>query len=731
MYQQADLAAIAAEAVVGRMSDPFAVFGPHDTEDGTVVRCFQPGAESVALIDGVGGETIEDMDHIGHGLFVGQLNKRRSYALRISWPTGTHETEDPYSFGTLIGDLDLHLLNEGRHWDLGHNFGAHPREIDGVCGVVFSVWAPNARRVSVIGDFNSWDGRRHPMRLRHDAGVWELFVPRLRPGERYQFEIAGADGSVLSKADPMARATEPPPGQCSIVAPVSEFRWTDRDWMASRAAEQKPSRPISVYEVHSSSWLRPEGHPNASLDWRRLGERLIPYVAGLGFTHIELMPIMEHPFAGSWGYQPLSQFAPTSRHGAPQDFARFVDECHRAGVGVILDWVPAHFPTDPHGLARFDGTALYEHADPREGFHQDWNTLIYNLGRKEVAGFLLSSAMWWLKTFHVDGLRVDAVASMLYRDYSRAHGEWVPNRYGGRENLEAVDFFKRLNALIAEQVPGAITLAEESTAWPGVTNDVVDGGLGFDYKWNMGWMHDTLQYSARDPLYRSWHHDEMTFGLIYAFSELFVLPISHDEVVHGKGSLIGKMPGDHWQRLANLRAYFSFMWTHPGKKLLFMGCEFGQEREWNHDSEIDWHLLDRPDHAGVQKLVRDLNDLYRSEPALHIHDTHSEGFEWIVGDDRANCVYAFMRKGRPDDPPVVVALNMTPEPRFDYRLGLPSHGRWTEIFNSDSEKYGGSNLGNGGGVGTDVTPMHGQPYSAGLTLPPLGAVILKPDVSSG
>ncbi len=727
MHQQTNLAAIAAEAVIGRMSDPFAVFGPHETEDGVVVRSFQPGADKAEIVD-ESGEIISEMNDVGHGLFIGQLDDNRRYVLRIHWPTGTYETEDPYSFGTLVGDLDLHLLNEGRHWDLGHNFGAHPREIDGVSGVVFSVWAPNARRVSVIGDFNSWDGRRHPMRLRHDAGVWELFIPRLRPGERYQFEIAGADGSVVSKADPMARATEVPPGQCSIVAPVSDFRWSDQDWMAARAANQQPSRPISVYEVHVTSWLRPEGHPHANLDWRRLGERLIPYVAGMGFTHIELMPIMEHPFSGSWGYQPLSQFAPTARMGSPTEFARFVDECHRAGIGVILDWVPAHFPTDAHGLARFDGTPLYEHADPREGFHQDWNTLIYNLGRKEVSGFLLSSALWWLNTFHVDGLRVDAVASMLYRDYSRAHDQWIPNKYGGRENLEAVEFLKRLNALVAERAPGAITLAEESTAWPGVTNDVVDGGLGFDYKWNMGWMHDTLQYASRDPLYRSWHYDELTFGLVYAFSELFMLPISHDEVVHGKGSLLGKMPGDQWRRFANLRAYLSFMWTHPGKKLLFMGSEFGQDREWNHDGEIDWHLLDQHDHAGVQKLVRDLNLLYTSEPSLHVQDARPEGFEWIVGNDHANSVFVWMRKGSKSDPPLVVALNMTPDPKFNYHIGLPAYGWWQEVLNSDSGKYGGSNLGNGGGVGTSDTPMHGQPASASLTLPPLGAVILKPDV---
>ncbi|MDO9126702.1 MAG: 1,4-alpha-glucan branching protein GlgB, partial [Parvibaculum sp.] len=530
-----------------------------------------------------------------------------AYKLRIVWPGGAvQETEDPYSFGTVLGDLDLHLFGEGRHWGLGHVLGAQPRAMEDVQGVAFSVWAPNARRVSVVGDFNNWDGRRHPMRLRHGAGIWELFVPRLGAGSRYKYEIAGADGSTSQRADPLARATEAPPATASVVAATPDFHWTDADWLAERTARQGPDAPISIYEVHAASWVRPEGNREGTLDWRGLTERLIPYVADMGFTHVEFLPIMEHPFGGSWGYQTLSQFAPSARFGRPEDFARFVDACHRAGIGVILDWVPAHFPTDPHGLAHFDGSHLYEHADPREGFHQDWNTLIYNLGRREVAGFLLASALWWLETFHVDGLRVDAVASMLYRDYSRNAGEWVPNVHGGRENLESVDFLKRLNEVVAERCPGAVTIAEESTAWPGVSAPLEQGGLGFSYKWNMGWMHDTLQYVERDPVHRAWHHNEMTFGLVYAFSEKFVLPLSHDEVVHGKGSLIGKMPGDRWRKFATLRAYFTFMWTHPGKKLLFMGGEIAQDSEWNHDAEVPWHLLSDPEHASVQRLVRDL-----------------------------------------------------------------------------------------------------------------------------
>jgi 1,4-alpha-glucan branching enzyme len=619
----------------------------------------------------------------------------------------------------------MHLFAEGAHWQLAERFGAALAEHEGVQGVRFAVWAPNASRVSVVGNFNSWDGRRHPMRLRVEAGIWELFIPRLQAGERYKYEIAGPDGRVQPlKADPLARQTERPPATASVVPAKQNFAWSDADWMQSRAARQRIDTPMSIYEVHAGSWLRPQDDPTGTLDWAALADRLVPYVSRLGFTHIELLPIMEFPFGGSWGYQPLSQFAPSARYGTPEDFARFVDSCHANGVGVILDWVPAHFPTDVHGLALFDGTHLYEHADPREGFHQDWNTLIYNLGRTEVQGFLIASALHWLENFHVDGLRVDAVASMLYRDYSRAAGQWRPNIFGGRENLESIAFLKRLNNIVSERCPGALTIAEESTAWPGVSAPVAQGGLGFAYKWNMGWMHDTLAYLGRDPLYRSWHHNDMTFGLVYAFSERFVLPLSHDEVVHGKGSLYQRAPGDPWQKLANLRAYFSFMWTHPGKKLLFMGGEIGQHREWNHDSEIDWALLDNPAHAGLQRLVGDLNRLYAAEPALHEGDAEPWGFDWVVGDAVSDSIFAYERKDRAGNAMLVV-LNMTPMPREEYRIGVPQGGYWAECLNSDAAIYGGSNFGNAGGLEADDTPAHGRGWSLRLRLPPLAALILQ------
>ena len=709
----------------GRLDDPFAVLGAH----GKVVRTFQPGAERISLVARDGGAELAALDEAGPGFFTGSYDGATPYLLRITWPGGTvQETEDPYGFGVVLGDLDLYLFAEGRHLDLARVFGAQPRTMEGVDGVAFSVWAPNARRVSVVGDFNNWDGRRHPMRLRHAAGVWELFVPRLGVGARYKFEIAGADGGIAQKADPLARQTEAPPATASVVAAAADYRWTDDDWMAERKARQAADAPVAIYEVHAGSWMKPEGHGDGggdrTLDWRGLSEKLIPYVADMGFSHVELLPIMEHPFGGSWGYQPLSQFAPSARFGRPEDFAGFVDGCHRAGVGVILDWVPAHFPTDAHGLAMFDGTHLYEHADPREGFHQDWNTLIYNLGRREVSGFLLASAIWWLEAFHVDGLRVDAVASMLYRDYSRKAGEWVPNEYGGRENLESVAFLKAMNATVAERCPGAVTIAEESTAWPGVSAPLSSGGLGFDYKWNMGWMHDTLQYIERDPMYRKWHHGELTFPMVYAYSEKYVLPISHDEVVHGKGSLLTKMPGDRWRQFANLRAYLSLMWTHPGKKLLFMGCELGMEREWNHDVSLPWDLLDQPDHAGIQRLVRDLNALYAGEVALYARDTDPGGFQWLVGDDAENSVFAFVRYGG-EGAPIVVALNLLPEPRHDYSIGLPLGGEWREVLNSDAAIYGGANIGNGGGIQAAPHALHGQSHSAGLTLPPLGAIVLR------
>ncbi|MDX5332005.1 MAG: 1,4-alpha-glucan branching protein GlgB [Caulobacteraceae bacterium] len=712
-----------ASLLEGRLTDPFAFLGPQGEGDQRFVRTFQPGAQSVDLV--IDGEDARPLTEAVDGLFVGPLPDGASYRLQIRWTGGVQVTEDPYACGLLLGDMDLHLFAEGSHWRLAQVLGAHPRELDGTPGVGFSVWAPNARRVSVVGDFNSWDGRRHPMRLRHGAGVWELFIPRLTPGERYKFEIVGADGALLPlKADPLARMTERPPSTTSVVAPDWRFSWSDDEWMARRGRRQGADAPISVYEVHAASWLRPEGRPDDTLDWDALTDRLVPYVADMGFTHVELLPIMEHPFGGSWGYQPLSQFAPSARFGSPDGLARFVDACHRAGVGVILDWVPAHFPTDTHGLAQFDGTHLYEHADPREGFHQDWNTLIYNLGRVEVSGFLIASALYWLETFHIDGLRVDAVASMLYRDYSRKHGEWVPNVHGGRENLEAIAFLKRLNAVIEERCPGAMTIAEESTAWPGVSAPTHEGGLGFRFKWNMGWMHDTLSFMSRDPIHRSWHPHELTFGLLYAFSERFVLPLSHDEVVHGKGSLLGKMPGDPWRRLANLRAYLAFMWTHPGKKLLFMGGEIAQPSEWNHDGEIPWDLLDQPGHAGVQALVRDLNRLYQDEPALHLSDADPAGFTWLMVDGAAS-IFAYLRRAHDGGPPVLVALNLTPQPRLGVTLGAPAPGVWREVFNSDGALYGGANIGNGGAITADPRPAGDQPCSLQVTLPPLGAVVLR------
>jgi 1,4-alpha-glucan branching enzyme len=710
----------------GQLADPFSFLGPHETAHGTVVRAFLPGATSADVFARNGGEWLGRLQPFEDtGLFAAPVSRRAAYFLRIQWPQSVQETEDPYSFAPLLGDVDLHLFAEGSHWNLPERFGAAVDTVEDVQGVRFAVWAPNARRVSVVGDFNAWDGRRHPMRLRHTAGVWEIFIPRLSSGERYKYEIVSHDGVVLPlKADPLARATERPPATASVVAKPWNFHWTDADWMEQRVPRQTPSTPISVYEVHAGSWLRPKGDPLGTLDWLSLAERLIPYASDLAFTHIEFLPIMEHPFGGSWGYQPLAQFAPSARFGAPEEFAHFVDAAHRAGLGVILDWVPGHFPTDSHGIARFDGTPLYEHADPHEGLHRDWNTYIYNLGRREVQGFLIASALYWLDRFHVDGLRVDAVASLLYRDYSRPAGEWIPNKYGGRENLEAIEFLKRLNGIVAERAPGTITVAEESTAWPGVSAPTREGGLGFSYKWNMGWMHDTLAYLSEDPVHRRWHHDRMTFGLIYAFSERFVLPLSHDEVVHGKGSLYGRVPGDAWQKLATLRAYFAFMWTHPGKKLLFMGGEFAQIREWNHDGEIDWGLLADPAHAGVQRLVGELNRLYRSEPALHARDAEATGFKWIVGNDANNSVYAYERHAA-DAAPSVIVINMTPVPRRNYRVGVPRDGFWRERINTDSEVYGGGNLGNAGGVRAAPIPAHGRAHSLELTLPPLATLVLK------
>ncbi len=710
--------------------DPFAVLGPHsDGQGGQIIRAFLPGALSVKLIARDSEEVLGELPSTSvPGLFGARVEHVQPYRLRINWAGAEQTSEDPYSFGPLLGEMDLYLFAEGNHRDLSSCLGAQVMSVDGVPGVRFSVWAPNARRVSVVGDFNIWDGRRHPMRLRHPSGVWELFIPRLEAGETYKYEILSAEEAVLLKADPMALATQLPPLTSSVVASPMSPDWQDATWMQERAHHQRPDAPLSIYELHVGSWqceLDDTGEVARHYKWTELAQKLIPYVQQLGFTHIELMPIMEHPFGGSWGYQPLSQFAPSARYGTPEEFAAFVNACHVAGIGVILDWVPAHFPDDAHGLAHFDGTALYEYANPLEGYHPDWNTLIYNLGRTEVHGFMLASALHWLKHFHIDGLRVDAVASMLYRDYSRKAGEWVPNRLGGRENLESIDFLRHLNEVVALEVPGVLMIAEESTAWPGVSQTTEHGGLGFSYKWNMGWMHDSLHYIQQDPVYRAHHHNELSFGLVYAWSERFILPISHDEVVHGKHSLIDKMPGDRWQKFANLRAYLSFMWAHPGKKLLFMGCEFGQWREWNHDQQLDWYLLQYPEHQGVQKLVGDLNRLYGDYPELHDQDDVPTGFQWLIGDDATNSVYAWLRWSK-EGRPLLVVTNFTPVPRAAYRIGVPFAGAWHEILNSDSELYCGSNYGNGGAVVTEDVQSHGQGVSVALNLPPLSVLILQP-----
>jgi 1,4-alpha-glucan branching enzyme len=707
--------------------DPFGLLGPHVDADagGTLVRAMLPQASRVEVVDPDGVTLLADLPRVDEaGLFRGLVEGRTeafAYRLRLTIGNSVTLIDDPYRFGPVLGDIDIHLIAEGRHLELYCKFGAHVRQMDGVDGIAFAVWAPNARRVSVVGDFNDWDGRRHPMRFRHGVGVWELFIPGVAPGSRYKYELLGPEGLLPLKADPFAFASERPPATASVVATAGSEHWNDEAWLAARGAANRRDAPISIYEVHLGSWRRAEH--NRYLTYRELADELVPYVASLGFTHIELLPVSEFPFDGSWGYQPIGLFAPTSRFGEPADFAHFVQRAHDAGLGVLVDWVPGHFPTDAHGLGRFDGTHLYEHADPRQGFQPDWNTLIYNFDRNEVVNFLIANGLFWIDRYHIDGLRVDAVASMLYLDYSRPQGQWIPNRLGGRENLGAVDFLKRTNEAVYADGAGAITVAEESTTWPKVSEPIYLGGLGFGYKWNMGWMHDTLEFMRQDPLYRSHHQDALTFSFMYAFTENFVLPLSHDEVVHGKGSLIGKMPGDRWQRFANLRAYFGYMFGHPGKKLLFMGGEFAQEREWNHDRSLDWYLLDDGAHAGVQRLVGDLNRTYRGLAALHELDAEPAGLEWIVS-DRPWSVVAFVRRARASDDFVIVVTNFTPEVRHGYRLGVPAAGRYVEAINTDDERYGGSNVRNGP---LEAQPFgaHDKPYSITLTLPPLATVILK------
>ena len=759
MLDAADVAALLA----ARHGDPFGVLGMHaDAGGAQCVRALLPGAAQVELVDATDGSLVgaRKCRH-PDGFFELRTRRRKrfDYRLRVHWHDGSEgEYADAYAYGPQLSDDELAALREGRHARVFEVLGAHvcpgghegtrarghegaesdasattcspvpscpralvPSGFTAPAGTRFAVWAPNARRVSVVGSFNNWDGRRHPMRLRHDAGVWEIFVPHVGPGDLYKFEIVGPDGSLLPlKADPCGFAAELRPSTASRVAGLPPLRGVP----AARAPANRRDAPIAIYEVHAGSWKRPDGRFPT---WRELAAELPAYAARLGFTHIELLPVSEHPFDGSWGYQPVGMYAPSARFGPAEDFALFVEACHDHGLGLLLDWVPAHFPSDAHGLAQFDGTALYEYADPREGFHRDWNTLIYNFGRTEVQAFLASSALYWIERFGVDGLRVDAVASMLYRDYSRPAGEWVPNCFGGRENLEAIALMKRINEQIGSEQPAAFTVAEESTAFPQVSAPTYAGGLGFHFKWNMGWMNDTLRYIAEDPVHRRWHHDLMTFGLVYAFSENFVLPISHDEVVHGKGSMLGKMPGDEWQRHANLRAYYGFMWGHPGKKLLFMGQEFAQPWEWRHDESLPWDLLDNPHHAGMQRLVGDLNRVYRQVPALHRLDCDTAGFEWLIGDDRDQSVFAWARFDG-DGGVALVVCNFTPVPREVYRLPLPDGPtHWREALNTDSQHYGGSDVGNGArALVAQEIPTHGRARSLELTLPPLATLVLLP-----
>ena len=701
----------------GRHEDPFALLGTHAGPAGTHARVWLPGATEAQAHDlkgrRLGALTCIDKRGLFEGRISGPPRPVKYRAARGGWQWWV---TDPYSFGPVLGPMDDYLMGEGTHLRLYDRMGAHLIDHEGASGMHFAVWAPNARRVSVVGDFNDWDGRRHVMRRRMEVGVWEIFLPDIGPGRAYKFEVIGADGRLRPlKADPFAFAAELRPATASVTTAPPSHVWGDEKHKLFWAGVDPRRQPISIYEVHAASWDRDWN--GWYLTWDALAERLIPYVVDMGFTHIEFLPIGEYPYDPSWGYQTTGLYAPSSRFGDVEGFARFVDGAHRAGIGVLLDWVPAHFPTDPHGLARFDGTALYEHDDPRLGHHPDWDTAIYNFGRREVSSYLVNNALYWTERYHIDGLRVDAVASMLYRDYSRKDGEWVPNQQGGRENWEAVEFLRRTNKAVYGAMPGVFTVAEESTSWPGVSRPAHEGGLGFGFKWNMGFMHDTLAYMARDPIHRTHHHDEITFGLVYAFSENFVLPLSHDEVVHGKGSLLTKMSGDDWQKFANLRAYYTFMWGYPGKKLLFMGQEFAQRREWSEARPLDWELLGAPAHAGIRALVRDLNRLYRQKPALHARDCEGEGFSWVVVDDKENSVFAWIRRA-PGAAPIAVVANMTPVIRQAYRLPLPADGTWKEMVNSDASDYGGSGIGNLGAV--TATAGHAE-----ITLPPLATIMLE------
>jgi 1,4-alpha-glucan branching enzyme len=701
----------------------FAALGPHQTLEGDyVVRAFLPEAASVNVYDRQSGALLGSLHKIHPaGVFEGRvlLVARDNYRLGVRYDGDEVYCEDVYRFSSRLNLTDVYLFNEGTHERLYDWLGAKIISQDGVSGALFTVWAPNAQRVSVVGDFNFWDGRVHVMRHHLASGIWEIFIPGIKEGALYKYEILTKNHGLLPlKADPMALYAQRSPETASIVMAPSQYSWKDASWLERREEHGYRDKPVSIYEVHLGSWKR---RGKNYLTYTDFSDELIPYVQSMGFTHIQLMPVNEYPFDGSWGYQPVGLFAPTSRFGTPDQFREFVDKCHINGIGVLIDWVPGHFPSDGHGLAFFDGTPLYEHADPRQGFHPDWNTYIYNYGRNEVANFLYSNALFWFEQFHIDGLRVDAVASMLYLDYSREDGEWIPNIYGGRENLEAIALLKRINQKVYERFPNAMMVAEESTAWPGVSHPVYAGGLGFGYKWNMGWMNDSLRYMSNNPIHRKYHHHDMTFSLLYAFNENFILPLSHDEVVHGKGSLLDKMPGDAWQKFANLRAFYGFMWGHPGKKLLFMGGEFAQGAEWNHNQSLDWHLLDGVHwHQGVRQLVSDLNQFYRKQPALFFDDCESRGFEWLDANDSESSVFAFARKAHHEM--VVVVSNMTPVVREGYRIGVPRPGYYTVSINTDSITYGGGDIGNIGSLLAESITSHGRNYSLVLTLPPLATV---------
>jgi 1,4-alpha-glucan branching enzyme len=737
------LAASINDLLIGRHADPFSLLGPHPISGGWAIRFFLPwAAEASISLHSANAERapvsmpkmVDAVKLRPEGFFEASFLSNQttppapaSYKIHCHTYDGeTFETYDTYAFPYSISEFDLYLMGEGRHYDTYEKLGAHLTTHEGVRGTHFAVWAPSARRVSVVGDFNHWDGRVSVMRPRGSSGIWELFVPELAENAVYKYEIIGPSGNMLPlKADPYGFRSEVRPRTGSVVADLNAHKWRDSDWIARRTSKKWLEAPISIYEVHLGSWRTVPDDKNRWLTYRELADQLIPYVKELGYTHIELLPIMEHPFDGSWGYQTLGYYAATSRFGSPADFMEFVDRCHQADLGVFLDWTPAHFPRDAHGLAQFDGTHLYEHSDPRQGSHPDWGTLVYNYGRNEVQNFLISNALFWLDKYHIDGLRVDAVASMLYLDYSRKSGEWVPNKFGGRENLEAIDFLKRLNEVAYERFPGILTIAEESTAWPSVSRPTYLGGLGFSLKWNMGWMNDTLKYFSADPVHRKYQHNKLTFSLIYAFTENFLLPFSHDEVVHGKNSLLHKMPGDMWQQFANLRLLYAYQYAHPGKKLLFMGQEFAQRHEWTEKHSLDWHLLEYASHRGVQQLVGDLNRLYAAEPALHEVDFDWQGFEWLDANDADNSILSFIRHGKSPDDLLVVIMNATPVVRRGYRIGVPREGTYREIFNSDAGRYGGSNVGNAGRVDAQPVNHLGRPFSFELTLPPLAAVYLK------